>query len=232
MPIFPSSAGWKESGPRSTARISAVHGRADPGQARRQEQCDRSERDQVAIALEHVVVAKEDDRRGERGEAEEEEGRLLDGQALLDPVEHHEARPPRATAQSGKRYGSASLQRDAQEEVGRDADREEVAAVGEAERADLVGADREDRRETGADQERDRESARRARGFARSSASATAALPVLLLAVRRRLVAAVACCVALSLSVGVPPVASDASAPRRASRSSSRSTASSRERRS
>ena len=90
MPIFPSSAGWKVNDAEVDRQEGAVHLRADAGQARRQEQRDRADRDQVAVALEHVVVAKEDDRRGERGEAQEEERRLLDGEALLDPVEHHE----------------------------------------------------------------------------------------------------------------------------------------------
>ena len=149
-----------------------------PGKRGASKQRDRAERDQVAVALEDVVVAKEDDRRGERGEAQEEERRLLDGQALLDPVEHHQAdrREDRAEREEVR---IRVRERRAQEEVRRDADREEVAAVGEAERADLVRADGEHRREAGAHEERDRDQREELARCARSSAAGPLLLSVL-----------------------------------------------------
>ena len=103
-------------------------------------------RDQVAVALEHVVVAQEDDRRRERAEAEQEDGRLLDREGLVDPVEHDEPdRRERRAQREQVRVGVR--QRDPQEEVGAEADREEVAAVDQAGVRDLVRALGEDRRE-------------------------------------------------------------------------------------
>ena len=42
----------------------AVDGRADPGQARQEEQRDRADAEQVLVRLEHAVVAAEADQRG------------------------------------------------------------------------------------------------------------------------------------------------------------------------
>jgi len=62
---------------------------------------------------------------------------LLDGEALLDPVEHHESDRREHGAQREEVWVGV-LERDPQEEVRGDADREEVGAVSQAERADLL----------------------------------------------------------------------------------------------
>ena len=59
----------------------AVDLRTDARNSRGQEQGDGAERDQVPVALEHVVVAQEDDRRGKSAEPDQEHRRLLDGEA-------------------------------------------------------------------------------------------------------------------------------------------------------
>ena len=86
--------------------VGAVHLRADARQPRRHQQQDPDGRDQVAVALEHVVVAQEEDRRREQGRPGDEDRRLLQRQQSL--IRNSITRPIAASsAQSGNRYGSA-----------------------------------------------------------------------------------------------------------------------------
>ncbi len=148
--------------------VGAVHLFADPRQARRQQQQDADRGDDVPVALEHVVVAQELDRQGEEDEAEDEPVGLVAGQAFVDPVEHHQAergqhRHQREEVRVGVR------QADPQVDVGGDADREEVGAVGDAEVAEfraLLGEDRGEARRSAAAPPG---SARAARGCGRGS---------------------------------------------------------------
>ena len=90
------------------------------------------DRDQVAVALEHVVVAQEDDRRAEQRQADDEPGGLVEGEAPRRSGRASPGRSPPAARTSGNRYGSACGQAEAEEDVGREADREEVGAVDQA----------------------------------------------------------------------------------------------------
>ena len=123
--------------------------------------------DQVAVALEHVVVANEEDRHREQGRAGDEDRRLLQGQAVVDPEQHHEAdRREQRAEREQVRVGVG--QPGADEQVDAEADGEEVAAVDQAEVADLVRLDDEHRREPGGDQQPRPGAAPGARGCARS----------------------------------------------------------------
>jgi hypothetical protein len=92
-------------------QLRGLHGqRADPdGQVRavrrrerprQHEQEDPGERDRVAEALELAVVAEHDDHGGEGEQADDEPLRLLAGQLVVDPVDHHE---PEAREQGHER---------------------------------------------------------------------------------------------------------------------------------
>ena len=63
----------------------------DAGQPRHQQQRDRGRGDRVAVALEHAVVADEQDRGAEEREPDDEPLRLLARQLGVDPVDHHHA---------------------------------------------------------------------------------------------------------------------------------------------
>jgi hypothetical protein len=95
------------------------------GGARAAQQADR--RDRVAVALRHVVVAQEGSS-GEEEEAEHEPVGLVARPALVDPVDHHQ---PEGGQQRDQReeVGVGVGQADPQEDVGGQADREEVGAV-------------------------------------------------------------------------------------------------------
>ena len=110
--------------------------------------------DRVAVALQHLVVAQELDRQREEDQPEHEPVGLVAGQAVVDPVDHHQ---PEGGQQRDQReeVGVGVGQADPQVDVGGEADREEVGAVDQAEVAEpgvLLG---EDRGEAGGEQERD-----------------------------------------------------------------------------
>ena len=112
--------------------VGAVDLLADAGQARRQQQQQPDRGDRVAVALEHVVVAQELDRQREEDEAEHEPVGLVAGQVGVDPVDHHQAERGQQRDQR-EQVGVGVGQPDPQEEVGGEADRQEVGAVDEAE---------------------------------------------------------------------------------------------------
>ena len=137
-------------------QVGAIDLFADPRQARRQQQQDADRGDDVPVALEHVVIAQELDRQREEDEAEDEPVGLVAGEAFVDPVEHHQAergqhRHQREEVRVGVR------QADPQVDVGGDADREEVGAVGDAEVAEFRALLGEDRGEAGGQQQRHRD---------------------------------------------------------------------------
>ena len=136
--------------------VGAVDLLADPRQARRQQQQQADGGDRVAVALEHVVVAQELDRQGEEDEAEDEPVGLVAGEALVDPVDHHQAEGGQQGDQR-EEVGVGVGQAHAQEDVGGEADREEVGAVDEAEVAEAGVLLGEDRGEAGAEQQGDRD---------------------------------------------------------------------------
>ena len=108
----------------------AVDLRADARQARQHEQGDAAGRDQVAVALQHVVVADQQDRGAEEDEPDHEPLRLLARQLRVDPVDQHE---PDRRQQGGEReqvrVGVGQARAD--EQVRDDAQAEEDGAVGE-----------------------------------------------------------------------------------------------------
>ena len=112
MPELRELRGLELDRPELDRQEGAVHLRADAGQARQQQQRDRRRRDRVAVALEHVVVAQEQDRARRRtARPDHEPLRLLARQLGVDPVDQHEPDRRRAAAASGNRYGSASGRR-------------------------------------------------------------------------------------------------------------------------
>ena len=105
------------------------------GDERRQQQQDPGGGDQVAVALEHVVVAQEEDRQAEQDQPEDEDRRLVEGELVVDPVDDHQ--PDRGQQRAEREQVRVRVgQPEAQEEVGGEAEREEVAAVDEAEVGD------------------------------------------------------------------------------------------------
>ena len=110
--------------------------------------------DRVPVALEHLVVAQELDRQREEDEAEDEPVGLVAGQAFVDPVDHHQ--PERGQQRDQReQVGVGVGEPDPQVDVGREADREEVGAVDQAEVAELRVLLGEDGGEAGGEQERD-----------------------------------------------------------------------------
>ncbi len=138
------------------AEVCAVDLRADPRQPRRQQQQDPGSGDHVPVALEHVVVAQEDDRRAEQHQSEDEDRRLVEGELVVDPVDEDEA-DRREQGTQREQVGVGIGQAQAQEDVRADAEREKVAAVDQAEVGDLVRAHDEHRREPGGDEQRHRD---------------------------------------------------------------------------
>ena len=138
------------------AEVGAVDLRADPGDARQEEQEQPAEHDQVAVALEHEVVLEEDDRRHEQDQPDDEPVGLIAGEGLVDPVEHHQ---PDGGQQRDEReqVGVGVGEPDAQEDVRAEADGEEVGAEDQAGIGELVAADDEDRGEAGDQQAGDRD---------------------------------------------------------------------------
>ena len=108
------------------------------GDERRQQQQDPDRRDQVAVALEHVVVAQEQDRQAEEARARATKtDAWFEGELVVDPVDDHEPdRGEQGAEREQVRVGVG--QADAEEEVRGEAEGEEVAAVDEADVGDLA----------------------------------------------------------------------------------------------
>ena len=115
---------------------------------------DADDRDQVAVALEHLVVAQEDDRQRKQDQADHEPGRLVAREPLVEAEEHHDAEC-RQQRYEWEKEGVGVGQARADHEVRREADAEEVEAVEDAEVVDLIGLDDQDRGESRGDQQRD-----------------------------------------------------------------------------
>ena len=105
--------------------------------ARQQQQQDAADGDQVAVALEHAVVAQQHDRRGEQPQADDEPLRLQARQAVVDPVDLDQAEA-RQQRHEREQVRVGVRQRQAQHEVRRDAQAEEDRAVGQRDVGDLV----------------------------------------------------------------------------------------------
>ena len=88
---FANSAGWNWIGPTLIARNAPFTCSPMPGSARHHEQRDPDRGDRVAVALEHVVVADQHDRRAEQDEPDHEPLRLLARELRVDPVDQHQA---------------------------------------------------------------------------------------------------------------------------------------------
>ena len=118
------------------SEVGAVDLLADPRQPRRQEDEEAADRDGVPVALEHLVVAQELDRQREEDEAEDEPVGLIAGEALVDPVDHHQPEGGQRRHQR-EQIGVGVGEADPQVDVSGDADRQKVGAVDEAEVAEL-----------------------------------------------------------------------------------------------
>ena len=141
--------------PEVDAQVGAVHLGADPRQARRHQQQDPDRSDQVPVALQDVVVAKEQDRGRQHGRSADEDRRLLQGQLLVDPEQHHQSDRGQERAEREQvRVGMGEPGPD--EQVDAEADGQEVAAVDQAQVTDPVRLDDEHRREPTGDQQGDR----------------------------------------------------------------------------
>ena len=111
------------------------------GQPRHHQQDQAAGDDQVPVALEDEVVLEQDDRRHEEEQADDEPVRLIAGEGLVDPVEHHQPdRREQGDEREQVRVGVG--QPDAQEDVRGEADREEVRAEDQARVVELVAARR------------------------------------------------------------------------------------------
>ena len=140
MQILASSVGWKLSGPSLTLEVGLVGRLADARQARQEQQGDARERDQVAIALQDLVVAQEDDRQRERHQSHHEPVRLVPRQPVVEAEQHHHAergQQRHEREQEGIGVGKPGPDH----EVGRQAQPKEIEAVDEAEIPDLLGLD-------------------------------------------------------------------------------------------
>ena len=134
--------------------VGAVDLGPDSRQARGEKQQQPDDGDRVPIALEHVVVAQEVDRQREQHQTEDEPVRLVAGEVFVDPVDHHQAeRGQQGGEREQVRVGVGQPQ--AQVDVGREADGEEVGAVDQAEVAEFRVLLGEDRGEAGGEQEGD-----------------------------------------------------------------------------
>ena len=123
MQIFASSVGWKVIGTRGDRQERVV--RRVPEEAGQDQQDDPGERDQIAVALEGLVVAQEDDRRREEDQAEDEPVGLVAGEALVEAIEHHHPeRGEQRDEREEERIGVG--QPDPDDDVGGDAEGQEV----------------------------------------------------------------------------------------------------------
>ena len=141
--------------PEADAEVGAVDLRADPGQARQQQHPDPDRGDGVAVALQHAVVAQQDDRGGEEPQPDDEPLRLLAGQLLVDAVDHHQAEAGQ-DGEEREQVGVGVGQREAQHHVRRQAQAEEDRPVGQRDVVDDVVALDEDGREARRQQQRRR----------------------------------------------------------------------------
>ena len=124
MQSFANSVGWKRDRPDVDAEVGAVHLRADAGQPRQHQQPDPDRRDHVAVALERPHVAQQQDRRREQHDPGHEPARLLARERVVDPVDHHE--PERRQQRDQREQVRVGVgQRDADEQVDGEAEREE-----------------------------------------------------------------------------------------------------------
>ena len=126
-----------------------------PQEARQNQQDDPGERDQVAVALEGLVVAQEDDGRREEDEPEHEPVGLVARKTLIEAIEHHEPER-RQQGDQGEEERVGVGQPDPDHEVRRDADGEEIGPVEDA-RIELIGVGDQHGRESGRDQQGDRD---------------------------------------------------------------------------
>ena len=133
-------------------QIGAVDLLADPRQAREHEQQQRHRDDHVAVLLELAVVAEGDDRHREQDQPEHEPLRLLAGVGGADPVDHHD---PEAGQQRHQRehVGVGVGQRDADQDVGGQAQAQEDRPVGERDVGQHVLALDEHAGESGGDEQ-------------------------------------------------------------------------------
>ncbi len=135
------------------AEVGAVDALADPGHAREQQEQDPGHRDRVAVALEDAVVAQQDDRRREQDQPEHEPLRLLAGERLVDPVDHHQPEAGEHREQREQvRVGVG--QREAQHDVGDEAQPQEHGAEGQRDVGEDVVALDEHRGEAAGDEQR------------------------------------------------------------------------------
>ena len=156
IPSFANSAGWNWIGPDLDGEERAADLLADAGQPRHQQQRDRGRGDRVAVALEHAVVADEQDRGAEEREPNHEPLRLLARQLGVDPVDHHHAH---RREQGGERehVGVGVRQPRPDEQVREHAQAEEDGAVGERGVAHVLGARGQHGRKAGGHQQRHRQ---------------------------------------------------------------------------
>ena len=149
IPSFANSAGWNWIGPTLIARKAPFTWAPMPGQSRQQQQPDARRRDRVAVALQHVVVADQEDRDAEEREADHEPLGLLARQLGVDPVDQHQPDRRQAAAASGNMYGSAFGSRARMKRCASTHRPEEERAVGERGVGDVLGACGQHRREPG-----------------------------------------------------------------------------------
>ena len=131
---------------------------ADAGQARHHQQSDAARRDQVAVALEHVVIADRQDRGAEEGQPDHEPLGLLACQLGIDPVDQHQAHRGQERGQR-EHVGIGVGQPRADEEVGEHAQAEKHGAVGERRVLHVLGPGGQHRGEPRHHEERHRKEA-------------------------------------------------------------------------
>ena len=90
------------------AEVGAVDLGADPGHARQHQQDQPGGDDHVPVALEHVVVLEEDDRRHEQDQPDDEPVGLVAGEAPRRSGRASPARSPRAARRAGTGTGRRS----------------------------------------------------------------------------------------------------------------------------
>jgi hypothetical protein len=139
-------------------QVGAVDLGADARHAREHQQPEPDEGDRVAIALEHAVVAYEQDHRHERNQAHDEPLRLLARQRVVDPVDDDE---PEAREQRHQReeVRVGVGEREPQEDVRGQAQPEEDRSIGERDVAEDVLLLDEDGRKPAGQQKRGRDEA-------------------------------------------------------------------------
>ena len=86
--IFPSSPGWKRSGPRCTQSREPLMRSPMPGQQRHEEERNRAEAEQVLVVLEHAeVAAQPQQREREHGDADHDPRPLAERVLRAEPVD-------------------------------------------------------------------------------------------------------------------------------------------------